>query len=403
MARFLVGGDFHLGRSSSIPAFARGEVAGRDLTARGAWYRFVDLAVRERPDAVLLTGDLVDRDFGALAALPPLREGFRRLREAGIPTVVIAGNHDPNILRAYARQYPDDAVFLGRSEPGFATHRLPNGWTVVGWSYPASPDESARVPWSTFPKSLGGRSIGMLHGTLGGGDRYAPFTLTELRDHPTDLWCLGHIHKPYWNPAPAVLYPGAPQALDPGETGPHGAVRMTWKDGGWTHEPVLLSTVRYENTTLTVTESDTIALAVIDQLARLAEEDSVPYWVVRAQVVGEQPAHAAPFDSTPLATSAYAAEFTGVALGAPVDWVATARSLGRDGICAQLYLLATGTHTDQPDLIRPEVRELYQTLTHLRFDAASRKGDSKALNDIYRDPEALRALLADACRGWVRS
>jgi DNA repair exonuclease SbcCD nuclease subunit len=399
MARFLVGGDFHIGRSSSLPTLAHHHQGLRALTAREAWLRFVDLALSERPDAVLLTGDLVNDDFGAIPAVRALRDGFERLRAAKIPTVVIPGNHDPGILRSYAQKHPDDAIFLGLNEPGFATYELLDGWTVVGWSYPPKQSE-ARVPWETFPKARPGRTIGMMHGTLGGRDHYAPFAEKELRDYPVDLWCLGHIHKPMWDERLSAVYPGSPQALDFGEPGLHGAALMTWTGSDWQHETRPLSTVRYEEVTVTVEIDDDPGIACDRALTERAESDPDVYWVFRARVIGERRESATPGDLKPSANDRYAVEFTGVELHPPVDWQSVSKGTGRDAICAQLYRLATEPDPD----VSPEARSLYEELIRadLPIPSASAKGVPQAINELREDRDAIRKLLADACRGWVR-
>ena len=97
---------------------------------------------------------------------------------------------------------------------------------IDGWSFPSQHVEIS--PLTTFPDEEcdANYHIAMVHGDLNAaGSRYAPLQLANLREKNVDGWLLGHIHKPNLilnSKDPWVLYPGSPQALDPGEQGIHG-------------------------------------------------------------------------------------------------------------------------------------------------------------------------------------
>ena len=57
--------------------------------------RVVDLALRERVDFVLLSGDLYDSADRSLSAQLALRRQLLRLSQAGIFVYMVHGNHDP--------------------------------------------------------------------------------------------------------------------------------------------------------------------------------------------------------------------------------------------------------------------------------------------------------------------
>jgi len=66
----------------------------------------------------------------------------------------------------------------------------------------------------------------MLHCDLDhAASAYVPVTRAELKHQPVSFWLLGHIHGFMLDealPGPPLLYPGSPQAMDPGEVGTHG-------------------------------------------------------------------------------------------------------------------------------------------------------------------------------------
>lgn len=84
--RILHTSDWHLGRS-----FHRAPM----LDAQAAYLDHLVATVRERDvDVVLVSGDVYDRAVPPLAAVELFDTALHRLADAGIPTVMISGNHD---------------------------------------------------------------------------------------------------------------------------------------------------------------------------------------------------------------------------------------------------------------------------------------------------------------------
>ncbi|MEW2547643.1 exonuclease SbcCD subunit D [Streptomyces sp. NPDC047002] len=84
--RFLHTSDWHLGRS-----FHRVSL----LEAQAAFLDHLVAAAREHAvDAVLVAGDVYDRAVPPLAAVELFDRALHRLADAGVPTVMIPGNHD---------------------------------------------------------------------------------------------------------------------------------------------------------------------------------------------------------------------------------------------------------------------------------------------------------------------
>ncbi|MEV4682768.1 exonuclease SbcCD subunit D [Streptomyces kurssanovii] len=84
--RLLHTSDWHLGRS-----FHRVSM----LDAQAAFLDHLVATVREREvDAVLVAGDVYDRAVPPLAAVALFDQALHRLADAGVPTVMISGNHD---------------------------------------------------------------------------------------------------------------------------------------------------------------------------------------------------------------------------------------------------------------------------------------------------------------------
>jgi len=83
------------------------------------WGDTVSYAVEQAVDVVALTGDVVDAQNKRYEALGPLQRGLRRLEEAGIPVVAVAGNHDFDALPRLAEMVEAEHFhLLGRGASG---------------------------------------------------------------------------------------------------------------------------------------------------------------------------------------------------------------------------------------------------------------------------------------------
>ncbi|MFT5432610.1 MAG: exonuclease SbcD, partial [Myxococcota bacterium] len=98
-------GDIHLGRRARLSADALNTVGidPKALTAARAFASVVDCAIAHEVRAVVLAGDVVDRDKDRFEAYDVLERGARRLAESGIPVIAVAGNHDGLVLPRLAR------------------------------------------------------------------------------------------------------------------------------------------------------------------------------------------------------------------------------------------------------------------------------------------------------------
>lgn len=251
---FLAAADIHLGNGSSgvkrTDTF-RAEWAEQTVpfsSATAAWYRLVDAAVDHQVDAVLLAGDLIDRENHFFHGRAALLDGFRRLQQYSIPVVMVAGNHDHIVLPEIMDSNPMDGVYLLGRKGTWEEQVLElkgQPVSVVGWSFPSSHVRYNPLTRFTLPDS-GHPRIGLLHGDAGLlNSTYAPFELASLRTGGVDCWVLGHIHKPQQVAQhPLAFYPGSPQAMSAKETGVHGAVLL--RSDSWTTETLSLSTVRFE-------------------------------------------------------------------------------------------------------------------------------------------------------------
>lgn len=256
--RLILTGDLHLGRSSSrIPVSTTRE----NLRAAAAWSRIVDLAIEEGADLVCLSGDIADQTNKFWESIGPLKQGVQKLSSKGIRTVAVAGNHDFDVLPRLADQLHSENFTLlgGCGKWERLTIRLETGeaLNIDGWSFPSASVSVSPLDTYNLTADPLVPTLGMVHGDLDViSSPYAPLTLTQLHSLAPTGWLLGHIHAPRLIQGPPwVLYPGSPQALDPGETGAHGPWILDVNNGKiGVPVQVPLSTVWYHNETIDLSD-----------------------------------------------------------------------------------------------------------------------------------------------------
>ena len=265
VARILAIGDVHLGRRpSSLPADLGAEaVDPRHLTPEAALDATVDWAVRQRPriDAVCFAGDVVQSTNARFEALPPLERCTRKLLEAGIPVLAVAGNHDVDALPRLARMV-EGFHLLGR-DGRWESHVVERDGEplveVLGWSFPedkvrTSP-AAALLAAPLAPARAGLPRIGLLHADLdASSSTYAPVSRSDLEAAGLAAWLLGHVHIPTLRAAPGAVpcgYLGSLVGLDPTETGAHGPWLVTVEGPGRVGiEQIPLAPLRWDSVEL---------------------------------------------------------------------------------------------------------------------------------------------------------
>ncbi len=254
--------DLHLGRRAArLPP----ELAEDPrCSATAVWQRLVDRAIEERVEAVLLAGDVVDRDNRFFESLAPLEQGLKRLAEAGIDTFAVAGNHDFDVLSRVAEHLPAERFhLLGRGGRWERAPLVRDGRPVLfvdGWSFPRERIGSDPVAGYDLPLPTEAPLLGLLHTEIGvAGSPYAPTTAGALRARKAAGWVLGHVHAPgpVAGEGVPLLYPGSPLAFDFREPGVHGAWMLELAEGRLGRPELLaLSSTRYQDLEVSLDAAD---------------------------------------------------------------------------------------------------------------------------------------------------
>lgn len=251
--RVLATADIHIGRRPSRLAGA--ENAARYSCAQ-MWSNVVERAIELEVDLVALAGDVVDHENRFFEATGPLEDGLIQLAEAGIPTYAVGGNHDFDVLPKIVDTVGSEWLHLlgrsGRWEQAIYERDGKPALRIHGWSFPTATVAASPLDDYRLKDDASLPTLGLLHADLDARhSEYAPVLREELLQRPVSAWVLGHVHRPQWEPpraGPGLLYTGSPQAMDPGETGPHGPWLVEL------HGPrrvgarqLAMSRVRYEN------------------------------------------------------------------------------------------------------------------------------------------------------------
>ncbi len=230
--RFIHTADLHLDSPLNTLAL-RDEALAREvrIASRTALERIVSACLENEVDALLIAGDLYDRDQRSIRTAEFLARQMRRLDDRKILVFIIRGNHDAASALTSELSLPDNVHVFDTKGGTVLIERA--GVAVHGVSFPKGRVSKSLLPRFAAPVT-GMFNIGLLHTSVSGSeghDVYAPCTLAELKAQGYDYWALGHIHKRMVHSrAPAIVMPGIPQGRDINEDGPKSASLISVDD-----------------------------------------------------------------------------------------------------------------------------------------------------------------------------
>lgn len=223
----------------------------RERTERwDAFDAVLDAAAERDVDALLVTGDLLDRGEDHAALRAEVRGRFDRL---DAPVYLLPGNHD---REAYAsgQDWGRRVTLLAR-EPVHAVEL--HGLRLIGLPFPREPGSFRGLRERVAERTAdAGAHVLAAHGTLiDAGARhvqaesqeeepgpYFPVRSGDLRGLDLEYVALGHYHQhEVWDVGGTpVAYPGSPSPIGPHALGPRSAVVAEVTEGGADLERVLL-------------------------------------------------------------------------------------------------------------------------------------------------------------------
>lgn len=245
---FIHAADLHIGAPVRGLSHLSEEWETRVIDAiPAAWDRVVDAAVSRQVDFVVVAGDIFDSVRASYRDYLHFFKGLQRLDEAGIPSYLCTGNHDP--LSVWQKDFfalPPSAKMLAADRPDFALYEREGRplAIIAGRGYPnkvwsAYESIAAGLNRPAALAALGPRAaeapfaIGVLHTGLDLDPVKAPSDPAALRQCGFDYWALGHIHRRYADDEcdPRVVFSGCVQGRDMRETGSRGVYEVQLEPG----------------------------------------------------------------------------------------------------------------------------------------------------------------------------
>ncbi|MFQ5443467.1 MAG: exonuclease SbcCD subunit D, partial [Nitrospinales bacterium] len=270
-------------------------------TTDRAFRNIIDLAVKEKVDAVIIAGDIYDGADKSLQAQLKFRDELARLSQAGIPSFIVHGNHDPLNSWSATLEWPEGVKVF----PGDRVERVPlvkNGIVlaqIYGISFPVQ--EVKENLALRFAKESGpGFSIAVLHANVGGNANhinYSPCTEDDLVSRDMDYWALGHVHahQVIRPDRPAIVYPGNSQGRNPREQGVKGCCLVTLSENAPADIRFIPTDVaRYLSTTLDVSDCasvDGIIQSTQSRCESISSGINGRGVVIRMTLTGRTPLH----------------------------------------------------------------------------------------------------------------
>ncbi len=249
--RYIHAADLHLDaafkglrrQSGSLQGSLGDVLASATFTALD---RLVTLCEREKPDFLVLAGDIYNEDDHSLKAQLALRDACARLQKLSIAVFIVHGNHDPLSSRLKMIQWPENTTIFSGEMEHHAVYARPEALeknpalsasqplaVVHGISHTSA--REGRNLAKAFSRLEGEHAsvfqLGLLHCSVESApqaDRYAPCTLEDLQQTGLDAWALGHIHQRcILSQKPFVAYSGNTQGLHINENHGRGCLLVT--------------------------------------------------------------------------------------------------------------------------------------------------------------------------------
>ena len=275
----------------------------RDATTR-AFDNLVKAALEHSVAFVVIAGDIYDGPERGVRAQLAFRNGLDRLAQAGIPSFVVHGNHDPvEDGWSAVRKWPDGVTVFGPESVATVPVER-DGQTLAlihGISY-ARRETRDNLALGFRRDRAECLQVGVLHCNAGAHADYAPYSpcsVDDLMSAGLDYWALGHVHVRHflYEGSPWIAYPGNLQGLSPkpSELGAKGALLVDVDDGQVASVDFLpLDVVRFDAFDLDIAELVDVA-GLIDALVGAARERAATHGgrtaVLRVSLTGRGAVH----------------------------------------------------------------------------------------------------------------
>ena len=220
--------DLHAGRPAP-PLLDEERAAVRRSEIDASLRRIVDFTRMERADLLLVSGDLFEHAHASPAWAREAASLFGSI--PGTRVFISPGNHDPVVRGSFYRSvtWPSNVTVF--DAPEIREVLLPDVPVAV-YGYGWASFTERREALKGFTAARQDRvALLVVHGDAVSREasQYLPVAPSDMEKSGLDYIALGHIHAPAefrWGPSVAA-YPGCPEPLDFGDTGPRGVCLIT--------------------------------------------------------------------------------------------------------------------------------------------------------------------------------
>ncbi|MCJ2132532.1 DNA repair exonuclease [Methylobacterium sp. J-026] len=295
---FIHAADLHLGSPLSGLATRDADLARRLAAAgRQAFEDLVTQAIDRSVAFLVVAGDVYDGDWADNTIGLFFARQVARLDRAGIPTILVRGNHDAESVITRAITLPPSVHVFPANRAG--THRIEALRVALhGRSFQSrAVEENLSL---TYPAAVPGWfNLGIIHTSCTGHaahETYAPCSIADLAARGYEYWALGHIHDyAELSRDPWIVFPGNLQGRSIRECGAKGAVLVEVADGRVTGLTRLaLDRARFEQVTVDLAGSSDprAAIEAVEAALRpLADLAATRLVLVRIHLSGTTKAH----------------------------------------------------------------------------------------------------------------
>ncbi|MDZ7264994.1 MAG: exonuclease SbcCD subunit D [candidate division KSB1 bacterium] len=216
--KFIHCSDTHLGFSDYYKIDPQTGINQREQDFYIAWQRLIDEVLQRQPDFVIHAGDLFHTTRPSNRAIAVALEGIQRISDAGIPFILISGNHSTPKIRATGSIFESIALFPGIHAAFQSQYEK---YSICGGTVHCIPHcsltEDLQAAFAAIqPDSHAQFQVLVAHGAWAGNSSFSMGEFNEQKlpnpEETTavefDYIALGHYHK-HIRIKPQICYSGA--------------------------------------------------------------------------------------------------------------------------------------------------------------------------------------------------
>ena len=189
--------DWHLGKTLK----GQNLIDDQDFILK----QLFDIINDQKPDAILICGDIYDRAIPPVDAVKLFDETLTKFAEKNIPTLIIAGNHDSATRLNFGKEiFKRQNIFIAAKEPETIT--LQDNFGEIYFSMIPYDTDTTNIAFARENISKNKRSVVLAHVFLAGGiespNSERKIFVGGAENVPAELFngynyvALGHLHRP---------------------------------------------------------------------------------------------------------------------------------------------------------------------------------------------------------------